>query len=493
VKGARGCVVDVCGKCGGDGSSCAKKRSRFSTCAAVGDPHYRTFDGIRFDYQITGEYILAAHHNDKAAKNWDFEVQNKQRVCPNPRVRCNMGVAVRAGFNTIINYADWGPSVVLINGRKKRLPFRRRYQVARNFAITRFRDHVNIRYKQSIVRAFTRPWGRTKYMDLYVMAQWQWSSGRAMKGLCGNYNNNARDDWGSIRPARQFWVKNTKRSLFKYPKVKRRMKMKFRKGNKKSNHRPHRNVKLDWSKKSAKFKAHVKETCGDLRGTMRFACRFDMFKGEPANSALETATIGAVLDREKLLRQCAPISSRRGVRVSSARLPANRNSFSYSFWYKPLAGKNRSRRMILSKGRTITISHPPNSMRVEARVGGVRCVSRTSLRRGRAVPITVVVHNSDPKQYLRIYFGMKQQCKIAHPNKVNTGGAKLRRKPNMNRSPLQVAGKTMSAVGRIAKLYYIPLDVDICTAFTGHGRNRRCTKHGALRRYAGRSKPKCVA
>lgn len=63
---ARRCIPDACGVCGGDERSCARTRTS-QQCHAVGDPHYRTFDGLTYDYQVVGEWVLARH-------SWDFEV-----------------------------------------------------------------------------------------------------------------------------------------------------------------------------------------------------------------------------------------------------------------------------------------------------------------------------------------------------------------------------------------------------------------------------------
>ena len=61
-------IIDACGVCGGDESECATGRSA-RTAHAVGDPHYLTFDGTSFDYQIAGEFILARHMNDIEMQN----------------------------------------------------------------------------------------------------------------------------------------------------------------------------------------------------------------------------------------------------------------------------------------------------------------------------------------------------------------------------------------------------------------------------------------
>lgn len=122
------CVPDVCGKCNGDESSCAKKKAP-ETCHAVGDPHYRSFDGYSFDYQVTGEFILARHLND-------FEVQNLQSPCPNPMPRCNKGMAVRGGTHIVVVYASWGTGTILVDGQKVRTVLNKRIQVDDDLSYT---------------------------------------------------------------------------------------------------------------------------------------------------------------------------------------------------------------------------------------------------------------------------------------------------------------------------------------------------------------------
>ena len=95
--------------CGGDESECATGRSA-RTAHAVGDPHYLTFDGTSFDYQIAGEFILARHMND-------IEMQNEQMRCPNPNVRCNIATAVITRNWNIQFRGEWKVGEkIMVNG-----------------------------------------------------------------------------------------------------------------------------------------------------------------------------------------------------------------------------------------------------------------------------------------------------------------------------------------------------------------------------------------
>lgn len=86
--------------------------SSASCSTSVGDTHVTTFDGLYYDFQASGDFILA----DAGP---DFIVQARQesgaKVFNNPNVTMNTAVAVRMGANRIAIYDD--PPRVLINGK----------------------------------------------------------------------------------------------------------------------------------------------------------------------------------------------------------------------------------------------------------------------------------------------------------------------------------------------------------------------------------------
>eukprot|EP00960_Hanusia_phi_P078004 768766-Hanusia_phi.AAC.14 len=213
-------VLDACGTCGGDESECAFSPYT-QTAHAVGDPHYRTFDGKSFDYQNTGEFILARHMND-------IEFQNKQVPCPNPRVRCNVGAAIITKNWNIIFRSDWKTDQIMVNGNMWREGTDYRYdrwkRLDSNLRMVIARGHFHFDYSEirggvgAVVYGYQYYWGSPLpnglYMNLYFQAPGRWSSGLSMTGLFANFNGNWADDWDSISPSTLWWVAGTTRSAF---------------------------------------------------------------------------------------------------------------------------------------------------------------------------------------------------------------------------------------------------------------------------------------
>jgi hypothetical protein len=217
-------VIDACGVCGGDESECAKTRS-MRTAYAVGDPHYRTFDGNSFDYQVTGEFILARHMND-------IELQNMQMPCPNSAVRCNIGAAVITKNVNVQFRSEWANNKIMVNGelwtrgqqfhncRWLRLDLNAKLYVCNNMYQVAFNDKKS--GDGALIYGYMYGWGNPLpnrlYHNIYFNAPGRWSSGLSMTGLFANFNNDRGDDWDAIAPSNMWWVKGTANSAFSNPK-----------------------------------------------------------------------------------------------------------------------------------------------------------------------------------------------------------------------------------------------------------------------------------
>jgi len=96
-------VVDECGVCFGDGSSCALQ---FSSASVWGDPHYSTLDGAVMSVEGSCDYVLV---NDCVSHS--FEVQVLQRnVSSHVRL---VGLGVRSPSDTVELYPN---NRILLNG-----------------------------------------------------------------------------------------------------------------------------------------------------------------------------------------------------------------------------------------------------------------------------------------------------------------------------------------------------------------------------------------
>jgi len=209
------CIPDACGVCNGDESTCALTRTA-GTCYSVGDPHLRTFDGISYDYQNNGQFLYAWHGNPV-----NFEMQMMQRnAWANSWPRYIKGLAVRGGRDIVIVYTEWFTDAILVNGVRTVPPQGQWQRVAPGLTVYKAnREEIQIRYEAhgQIVTVVSRPHG--SYMDVYLTAPWQWSSGRSLFGLCGDFDTwNGNDNlWIQRNNNRLFVVSETGRDMFKFP------------------------------------------------------------------------------------------------------------------------------------------------------------------------------------------------------------------------------------------------------------------------------------
>ncbi|SCE67844.1 VWD domain-containing protein [Micromonospora mirobrigensis] len=97
-KPSGGCSISVIGK----GYRCANSN---------GDPHLVTYDGLRYDFQAAGEFVLSRSTTD------DFEVQTRQTMFPSSTVASvNSAVAARVAGDRVGVYATPDGPVVRVNG-----------------------------------------------------------------------------------------------------------------------------------------------------------------------------------------------------------------------------------------------------------------------------------------------------------------------------------------------------------------------------------------
>ncbi|XDV31973.1 hypothetical protein PO909_002888 [Leuciscus waleckii] len=159
--------------------SCQPMRS--AVCVASGDPHYHTFDGLRFDFHGTCVYQLAALCIDKdGLVPFNVTIQNEHRWSRAVSFTKTVNVSVN-GFT--ITMTREHPSRILVDGQLAELPFSMRgvfvfYYICGNTAVLKTDFGLQVTFDWSSVAKVTLP---NNYSG-------------AVCGLCGNFNGVVQDD-----------------------------------------------------------------------------------------------------------------------------------------------------------------------------------------------------------------------------------------------------------------------------------------------------------
>ncbi|XP_010737445.2 IgGFc-binding protein [Larimichthys crocea] len=166
----------------GDYPSCVPKQSKPGTCWAMGDPHYHTFDGRRYDFMGTCTYVIAKNcGKDDRLPAFEILAQNEHRG--NLRVSYVALVIVKVYGVTItvarsetgrirIDNSLWSLPVDLNNNKLIMFQSGRSVVIETDFGLT-----VRYDWEHSLVVTLSGSYaGKTC-------------------GLCGNFNGNPKDDF----------------------------------------------------------------------------------------------------------------------------------------------------------------------------------------------------------------------------------------------------------------------------------------------------------
>nr|XP_054596325.1 IgGFc-binding protein [Nothobranchius furzeri] len=152
----------------------------YATCTASGDPHYRTFDGRKYDFQGTCVYQLAGLGSQQPGLvPFNVTVQNDNRG--NKAVAYTRTVNISMYGATLIISREY-PYKVLLNGQLTSLPL----DYNNTLVVFRSGSAAVVETDAGVTVSFD--WQSTVSVTLPSSYQ------GAVSGLCGNYNGNAQDD-----------------------------------------------------------------------------------------------------------------------------------------------------------------------------------------------------------------------------------------------------------------------------------------------------------
>ncbi|XP_075135251.1 IgGFc-binding protein-like [Leptodactylus fuscus] len=154
----------------------------YSTCSASGDPHYITFDGVRYDFQGTCIYQFAGLCK-KSEDLVDFQVNVQNDNRGSKVVSYVSAVQVKVcDFDIVINrkYKD----KILLNGVLTNLPF-----IVEHGKLSIYKQGYSAIVQTSFGLRVTYDW------ESRVAVTLPSTYAGAVCGLCGNYDNNKNNDF----------------------------------------------------------------------------------------------------------------------------------------------------------------------------------------------------------------------------------------------------------------------------------------------------------
>ncbi|XP_062405926.1 mucin-5AC-like [Sardina pilchardus] len=147
------------------------------TCAIYGDGHYITFDGKRFNFDGSCEYILTENYCGHGSANGTFRVITENIPCGTTGTTCSKAIKLFLGSNELI-LTDGGYQVVQRNSGAE-VP----YQI-RTMGI-----YLVIEANNGLILM----WDRRTSLFLRLSPEFKGD----VCGLCGNYDGNANNDFGT--------------------------------------------------------------------------------------------------------------------------------------------------------------------------------------------------------------------------------------------------------------------------------------------------------
>ncbi|XP_015265735.1 PREDICTED: IgGFc-binding protein-like [Gekko japonicus] len=152
-----------------------------ATCSASGDPHYVSFDGLRFDFQGTCVYQFTGLCEDREdLVDFRVLVQNEHRGSQSVSFTRVVEVNV---YDTVIVISREKPAKVMVNGLLTNLPYS-----TENNKISLYKRGQDAVVQTEFQMTVTFDW--QSRVTVTVPSTYA----GALCGLCGNYNGNKQDE-----------------------------------------------------------------------------------------------------------------------------------------------------------------------------------------------------------------------------------------------------------------------------------------------------------
>ncbi|KAM4652646.1 IgGFc-binding protein-like [Discoglossus pictus] len=152
-----------------------------AVCWAVGDPHYRTFDGRYYDFQGTCTYTIAKNcGSDSSLPAFNIEAKNENRG--NTRVAYVSFVTVQV-YDFTISLVRYENGFVRVNNQRLRLPIN-----LNNGQVRLYQSGAFLIIETDFTLKVYYDWN--SILKVFLSS----SFSESVCGMCGNYNGNQADD-----------------------------------------------------------------------------------------------------------------------------------------------------------------------------------------------------------------------------------------------------------------------------------------------------------